>query len=123
MRATSQRKAQFQMTTASAPPDVFHAIGEPTRRRLLDLLGRGEQPVNRLAGSFAMTRPAISQHLRVLRRAGLVAVRRVGRERRYRLRPAPLREVYNWVGHYERFWRRKLRALGTYLDRQPKDGE
>ena len=98
--------------------DVFSAIGEPTRRRLLDLLGRGEQPVNRLAQPFRMTRPAISQHLRVLRHAGLVTVRRVGRERRYRLRAKPLEEVYDWVAHYERFWRKKLKALGKYLDQQ-----
>jgi DNA-binding transcriptional ArsR family regulator len=98
--------------------DVFLAISEPTRRRLMDLLGQGELPVNRLAAPFAMTRPAISQHLRVLRSAGLVGVRRVGRERRYRLRAARLREVYDWVAHYERFWRSKLKALGEYLDRQ-----
>ena len=98
--------------------DVFSAIGEPTRRRLLDLLGRGEQAVNRLDQPFRMTRPAISQHLRVLRHAGLVSVRRVGRERRYRLRAQPLEEVYDWVAHYERFWRKKLKALGKYLDAQ-----
>jgi len=97
---------------------VFHAIAEPTRRRLVDLLGRGEQPVNRLAAGFAMTRPAISQHLGVLRRAGLVTLRRVGREHRYRLRAARLREVYDWVVHYERFWKKKLKALGDYLNRE-----
>jgi DNA-binding transcriptional ArsR family regulator len=102
------------------PPrrDVFQAIGDPTRRRLVDLLGRGAQPVNQLAGRFAMTRPAISQHLRVLRQAGLVSVRRVGRERRYRLRARPLREVYEWVAYYERFWTRGLKSLREYLDRK-----
>jgi len=84
----------------------------------MDLLGQGELPVNRLAAPFAMTRPAISQHLRVLRGAGLVGVRRVGRERRYRLHAARLREVYDWVAHYQRFWRKKLKALGDYLDHQ-----
>jgi DNA-binding transcriptional ArsR family regulator len=98
--------------------DVFHAIGEPTRRRLVDLLGHGEQPVNRLARPFAITRPAISQHLRVLREAGLVTVRREGREHYYRLRAKRLREVYDWVAHYERFWHKRLRALGKYLDRE-----
>jgi DNA-binding transcriptional ArsR family regulator len=102
------------------PPrhDVFQAIGDPTRRRLVDLLGRGEQPVNRLAGRFAMTRPAISQHLRVLHQAGLVSVRRVGRERRYRLRARPLREVYDWVAYYERFWTRGLKSLREFLDHE-----
>jgi DNA-binding transcriptional ArsR family regulator len=102
------------------PPrhDVFQAIGDPTRRRLVDLLGRGAQPVNSLAGRFAMTRPAISQHLRILRQAGLVSVRRSGRERHYRLRARPLREVYEWVAYYERFWTRGLKSLREYLDRE-----
>ena len=78
--------------------DVYTAIADPTRRGLLDLLAEGERPVKRLAEPFAMTRPAVSQHLRVLREAGLVTERRVGRERRYRLRAAPLREVDEWVG-------------------------
>jgi len=105
-------------TPAAPPADVFAAISDPTRRRLLDRLGARERPVNDLARPFAMTRPAISQHLRILRRAGLVGVRRVGRERRYRLRAARLREVHDWVAHYERFWREKLGALGKYLDRE-----
>ena len=99
--------------------EVFHAISDPTRRRLLDLLGKGERPVTVLAAPFAMTRPAISQHLRILRQAGLVRERRAGRERRYRLCAAPLRQVYDWVAHYERFWRTKLAALGEHLRRNP----
>jgi len=113
------RRAERSFRASFRPrADVFSAIGEPTRRRLLDLLGTGEQPVNRLAQPFRMTRPAISQHLRVLRHAGLVTVRCVGRERRYRLRAKPLEEVYDWVAHYQRFWRKKLKALGKYLDQQ-----
>src|SRR5258707_3570770 len=68
---------------------TLRAIADPTRRDLLGLLAEGEQPVNRLAEPFAMSRPAISQHLRVLRDAGLVTERRIGRERWYRLRTAP----------------------------------
>ena len=104
--------------------DVFAAVGDPTRRRVLDLLSRGELPVRRIAAPFAMTRPAISQHLRILRHAGLVQVRRDGRERFYRLRARPLREIYDWVAHYERFWQGKLKALGAYLDgKHGKDKE
>jgi DNA-binding transcriptional ArsR family regulator len=99
--------------------DVYQAVADPTRRRLLDLLSEGERPVNTLAQPFAMTRPAISQHLRVLRDVGLVAERRVGRERRYRLRPEPLREVHDWVAHYNRFWRDHLHKLGDYLKGNP----
>jgi DNA-binding transcriptional ArsR family regulator len=91
-------------------------VGDPTRRRVLDLLSRGELPVRRIAAPFAMTRPAISQHLRILLRAGLVHVRRDGRERYYRLHAKPLRRIHDWVGHYERFWRGKLASLGDFLD-------
>jgi DNA-binding transcriptional ArsR family regulator len=98
--------------------DVYLAIADPTRRRLLDLLGTGERPVNALAVRFRMTRPAISQHLRILRRVGLVDVRKDGRERRYRVRGERLREVFDWVAHYEKFWTEKLYALGKYLDGQ-----
>ncbi len=102
-----------------APPsDVFHAIGDPTRRRLLDRLARGEAHVNALAQPFRMTRPAVSQHLRILLEAGLVDVRRHGRQRHYRLRAARLREVFDWVQHYEKFWKDKLRALREYLARE-----
>jgi|HubBroStandDraft_1064217.scaffolds.fasta_scaffold73653_3 DNA-binding transcriptional ArsR family regulator len=98
--------------------DVFGAVDDPTRRRVLDLLTHGELPVRRIAAPFAMTRPAISQHLRILLRARLVQVRLDGRERYYRLRARPLREVYDWVAHYERFWQGKLKALGAFLDRE-----
>jgi DNA-binding transcriptional ArsR family regulator len=101
------------------PPDVFFAIADPTRRRLLDALGRQPaQAVNSLAAPFSMTRPAISQHLRILRDAGLVVEHRVGRERRYQLQATPLREVSDWVGQYEQFWQSHLTKLGNFLDQQ-----
>jgi len=100
------------------PADIYLAIADPTRRRLLDRLGRGELAVNALAAPFRMSRPAVSQHLRILRQAGLVTVRRNGRERRYRVRGEKLREVYDWVAHYQKFWTEKLQALGKYLDAQ-----
>jgi DNA-binding transcriptional ArsR family regulator len=102
----------------AAAHDVFHALGDPTRRKLLDLLAQGEQPVHRLARRFRVTRPAISQHLRVLREARLVREARVGRERRYRLHAAALREVHDWVSKYEAFWDARLDALGAALDRE-----
>jgi DNA-binding transcriptional ArsR family regulator len=101
-----------------AQADVFHAIADPTRRRLLDRLAAGEHSVHRLAEPFAqrMSRPAVSQHLRVLSAAGLVTERKVGRERLYQLRPARLAEVAAWLQHYQRFWTQKLDALGAVLD-------
>lgn len=119
----SRRRFGGRRGLLTGPVDVYLAIADPTRRRLLDLLGTGERPVNALAAPFRMTRPAISQHLRILRRVGLVDVRKNGRERRYRVRGEKLREVFDWVAHYEKFWTEKLKALGKYLDRQEaRDG-
>ena len=97
--------------------DVYRAISDPTRRALLDLLAGREHQVSALAERFTMTQPAISQHLRVLREAGLVRERREGRNRVYRLQPEPLREAYDWLVQYERFWRHKLAELGEHLRR------
>jgi DNA-binding transcriptional ArsR family regulator len=105
-------------TAQSATEDVFTAIAHPVRRRLLDLLVGGEQPVNRLAMPFDMSRPAISQHLRVLLDVGLVSERRSGRERRYRLHPDGLGQVREWLATYDRFWRERLVALGDHLDKE-----
>lgn len=108
------------MITAPDMP-VFRAVADPTRRAILDLLAAGERAVNDLLKPFKMTQPAISQHLRVLREAGLVTERRDGRRRIYKLEAAPLRAVYDWAAHYERFWTDKLTALGDYLDTMPDE--
>ncbi len=76
---------------------MFAAIAHPVRRELLERLALGELPVNRLAERYAMSRPAISQHLAVLLEAGLVMERKEGRARLYRMNTAPLREVEEWV--------------------------
>lgn len=99
-------------------PTVFAAIAHPLRRRILDLLAERERPVNELARHFGVSRPAVSQHLRILLDAGLVAEQRRGRERLYRLTPQPLAEAYDWLAHYQRFWDEHLRALSDYLDRE-----
>jgi DNA-binding transcriptional ArsR family regulator len=96
--------------------DVYTAIADPTRRRILDLLAQAEQSVTELAAPFEMSRPAVSQHLRVLREAGLVSEHRSGRQRIYQLEPAGLREVDLWLASYQRFWRNRFAALGEYLD-------
>lgn len=105
------------MARALAQSTVFQAVADPTRRAVLDLLAAGERAVNDLLSHFRITQPALSQHLRILRHAGLVENRKDGRRRLYRLRPAPLREVYDWAAHYERFWTDRLERLGAYLDR------
>jgi DNA-binding transcriptional ArsR family regulator len=96
---------------------VFAAVASPARRQLLGLLReQGPLPVQELAGHFAMRRPSVSEHLRVLKDAGLVSEHRSGRQRLYRLEAAPLAEVSRWLSPYERFWREKLAGLRDLLD-------
>ncbi len=104
---------------------VFQAIADPTRRQILaQLCHRDEQTPTQIAAPLTMTLSAVSQHLKILREAGLVSVRRAGRERWYRLEAHPLREVSEWARTYERFWNEKMDALSDYLDNEAKsEGE
>jgi DNA-binding transcriptional ArsR family regulator len=97
-------------------PEVFAAIAHPVRRRILDLLAEDDRPVNALASHFDVSRPAVSQHLRVLLDAGLVTEQRHGRERRYRLVPEELATIYAWLAHYERFWKDRFQSLSSVAD-------
>ena len=100
----------------SADSDVFAAISHPARRRMLDLLSEAEHSVGALAGHFhKMSRPAVSQHLRILLDARLVAERKIGRERRYSLRPGRLSPVRDWIALYEKFWDDRLQRLQALL--------
>ena len=96
--------------------DVFHAIAHPVRRQILDTLLVGEATVTDLTSPHQMSRPAVSQHLRVLREAGLVRERRSGRHRVYRIELAPLVEVGDWLSNYDSFWQARLSALGHFLE-------
>jgi DNA-binding transcriptional ArsR family regulator len=95
--------------------DVFGAISHPARRHMLDLLAQADHSVNAMAGHFQMSRPAVSQHLRVLLDAGLVTEQRHGRERRYHFVPEQLAPVRDWLALYERFWDDRLRRLQQLL--------
>src|SRR5437762_13079293 len=108
------------VTTCGSEPDVFRAISHPARRRMLDLLVGADCSVNTIAGYFQMSRPAVSQHLRLLRDAGLVTERRQGRERRYHLVPERLAPVREWIAHYERFWDDRFQRLQKHLSRMRK---
>jgi DNA-binding transcriptional ArsR family regulator len=88
------------------------------RRQLLDMLSRDAQSVNQLAEPFQMSRPAVSQHLRILLEAGLVSESRHGRQRRYQLQAERLGDVQRWLQTYRRFWHTSLQALGRYLDEE-----
>jgi DNA-binding transcriptional ArsR family regulator len=107
------------MSLVGESSDVFSAISAPARRAIMARLSQREMPVQELAESFSMTLSAISQHLSVLRSAGLVTTRKAGRQRIYRLTPAPLREVAEFVATYEEFWSDKFADLREYLDENP----
>jgi DNA-binding transcriptional ArsR family regulator len=106
------------MARQRADADVFHAIADPTRRRMLEMLRDERLPATQLARSFRISQPSVSQHLRVLRSAGLVRAQRIGRNRVYQIRPRRLRMVVDWIAHFDKFWDEKLDALGEYLQRK-----
>jgi DNA-binding transcriptional ArsR family regulator len=99
--------------------DVYVAIADPTRRKLLRLLADAEElPLYELTAQFQMGRTAVSKHLAILKEAGLVADRKVGRETRYRLNAAPLQEIKDWVSFYEKFWNEKVAILRNLLSEE-----
>jgi DNA-binding transcriptional ArsR family regulator len=95
---------------------AFHALADPTRRAVLDLLRQGSQPAGQIARAFPVSRPAISKHLRLLRRAHLVQERREGRNRVYQLNPEPLRAVDSWLQQYRVFWEANLSSLKAFVE-------
>jgi DNA-binding transcriptional ArsR family regulator len=94
---------------------TFSALADPTRRAILARLASGEASVMQLAEPFAMSLPAVSKHLKVLERAGLIARGREAQWRPCRLAAEPLREVADWVEHYRRFWEESFDRLDAYL--------
>jgi DNA-binding transcriptional ArsR family regulator len=102
--------------------DVFTALASPARREVLRLLrDGGPHPVARLAEQFDMARPSLSEHLRLLKDAGLVTERRDGRRRLYSLRVEPLHELAGWLAPYEQFWRDRLAGLADFLSSDTDD--
>jgi DNA-binding transcriptional ArsR family regulator len=99
-----------------SPDATFQAIADPTRRAVLDLLRRGSQPAGAIAQAFPVSRPAISKHLRLLRRAHLVREHREGRHRVYDLNPEPMRAVDAWLDQYRSFWKMNLGNLKTFVE-------
>jgi DNA-binding transcriptional ArsR family regulator len=95
---------------------TFQALADPTRRAVLDLLRRGSQPAGAIAQAFPVSRPAISRHLRLLRRAHLVREHRQGRYRVYDLNPEPLRAVDSWLEQYRTFWTMSLNNLKSFVE-------
>ena len=103
------------MARAATTSDVFNAVADSRRREILDALIAGEQPVGAIAGRLAMSQPQASKHLRVLSEVGLVRCRADGRRRLYRLEPARLRPLHNWLAQYEQMWNERLDRMDDYL--------
>jgi DNA-binding transcriptional ArsR family regulator len=98
---------------------VFKAIADPTRREILGVLRGGRMTVGEIAGNFRTSRPAISRHLRLLRRAGLVVTQKRGTARLCELNGEPLRTVSDWLRDYAAFWDENLRNLKKYVEKNP----
>lgn len=97
--------------------DVYSAVADPTRRELIRMLSEADElPLKDLTAAFRMGRTAISKHLIVLKEAGLVSERKVGRETRFKLTPEPLQEIQDWVSYYEQFWDVRLTRLQNLLE-------
>ena len=107
----------MRMSRASAGSDVFHAVAEPNRRHILDLLRSGEESVGALVEATGMSYSLVSQHLQVLLDANTVVRRPEGRQRIYQLNAAPLRIVRDWSAEYETFWSERITRLRHRLDR------
>jgi DNA-binding transcriptional ArsR family regulator len=99
---------------------AFEVLAEPNRRRILDLLRVAERPVGDLVAELAVSQPAISKHLRILREAGLVDVRPDAQRRLYRVRAEPLRAVQEWLEPYRQLWESRLDDLEQHLDAMPE---
>ena len=112
---------KYQSTTLDA---TFGALADPTRRSILERLIGGESSVTSLADPFDMSLPAVSKHLRVLEKAGLLTQEKDGRVRRCRMDASPMKEAADWVGRYRIFWEEQLDSLAEYIERiQPEEKE
>ena len=103
------------MARASTTSDVFNAVADLHRREILDALITGEKPVGTIVNELSLAQPQVSKHLRVLSEVGLVSSRAEGRLRLYRLEPARLRPMHEWLTRYERMWNDRLDRMDDYL--------
>jgi len=100
---------------SSTTSDVFNAIGDAHRREILDALIAGEKAVGAIVNDLSMSQPQVSKHLQVLSEVGLVTCRAEGRRRLYRLEPARLRPMHEWLAKYEQAWNARLDRVDDYL--------
>ena len=110
------------MATSESLDVTFAALADPTRRAILARLASGERSVTELAEPFKMSLPAVSKHLRVLERAGLIARRRDAQWRHCRIDAGPLKQVADWTERYRHIWEDRLDRLGTYIQQMKSNG-
>jgi DNA-binding transcriptional ArsR family regulator len=108
---------------SAATADVFNAIAEAPRRKILDVLVGGEKAVGAIVNDLALSQPQVSKHLRVLSEVGLVRSRADGRRRLYSLEPARLRPMHEWLAKYEQAWNERLDRMDDYLEELQRQGE
>lgn len=108
------------MTAAPAQDRVFHALADPSRRAIFESLTRGEAAVKDLTARFAISQPAVSQHLATLKEAGLVNGRRDGRRVYYRVEPRGIAPLIDWIAHYRVFWTEHLGRLEKLLEKMDR---
>ena len=111
------------MARASTTSDVFNAIAEADRREILDVLITGEKGVGAIVNELSMSQPQVSKHLRVLSEVGLVRCRAEGRRRLYRLEPARLGPLRDWLANYEQAWNDRMDRIDDYLKELQQQGE
>ncbi len=104
------------MPRASTTSDPFNAIAEPRRRHILEFLAGDERSVSDIVDALELGQPSVSKHLQVLRDVGLLSVRREGRRTLYRINPETLRSIHDWIGLFERHWRRQLRRIKAHAE-------
>jgi DNA-binding transcriptional ArsR family regulator len=109
------------MPRAATTTDVFNAIAEPWRREIIDVLAGREHAVGELVARLRISQPAMSKHLGVLRKVGIVSVNKHGRRRLYRLNPKELKPVHEWVKTFEHFWVDQLDRVKQRAERRAKE--
>ena len=107
----------LRVMSIEARRDVFQAISDPTRRQIINLIAQKSMNLNAIADNFEISRPAISQHIKILTECGMVVVRQEGRERFCEAKLDGLKEVSNWVDQYKQFWNQQFDSLESYLDK------
>lgn len=103
--------------SATARRDVFQAISDPTRREIINLIARQPMNLNAIADKFNITRPAISNHIKILTECGMVLITQQGRERFCEAKLDTLGEVYDWIDQYRQFWMEKFDSLDKYINK------